>query len=95
MNFFSSPHHGSNLIKALQDLNDLRLVGWFHSGEATSLSDGDLLIIWRKVIKLPTGEGLAGDVFFLTEDANTTADGHSCAFVVTWSGWGDENFSFA
>lgn len=68
----------------MQELNDLRLVGGLHSGEAASLLDSILLIIWREVVKLTTCEGLASDVLILTEDANTTADGHSCAFVVTW-----------
>lgn len=66
-------------------------MGRFHSGKAAGLSDGFLLIIWREVVKLTTGEGLASDVLILREDANTTADGHGCAFVVTW---GDRNSDF-
>lgn len=81
--FFASSHHGSNLIKALQELHNLRLVGRFHSGKAASLSDGVLLIIWREVIKLTTSEGLVSDILILSEDTNATTDGHSCAFVVT------------
>lgn len=68
----------------MQELNNLGLVGRFHSGKAASLSDGVLLIIWSEVVKLATSEGLASDILILTEDANTAADGHSCAFVVTW-----------
>lgn len=75
----------------MQELNDLRLVGRFHSGKAASLSDGVLLIIWSEVVKLTAGKGLASDILILTEDANTTADGHSCAFVVAW---GDRNEDF-
>lgn len=77
-------HHGCNLIEALQVLNNLRLVGRLHSGKAASPLDGVLLIIWREVIKLATCECLASDIFILTEDADATADGHSCSLVVTW-----------
>lgn len=35
------------------------------------------------------------DVFILGEDANTTADGHSCAFVVTWGRTEKKNFIFS
>lgn len=82
----SSSHHGSNLIKALQEFNDLRLVGRLHSGEAASLSDGALLVVGREVIKLTASEGFTSDILVLTEDANTTADGHRCPLVVTFGG---------
>ena len=75
----------------MQELHNLRLVGWFYSGKAASLSDGILLIIWSEVIKLAAGEGLVSDILILSEDTNTAADGHSCAFVVTWEG-GNQDF---
>lgn len=87
LQFFMSSHHGCDLIESLQVLDDLGLVGWLHSGEAASLLDGVLLIVWRKVVKLTTSEGLAGDILILAEDANATADGHSGALVVTWVGY--------
>lgn len=59
-------------------------MGRFHSGEAASLFDGDLLIVWSEIIKLTAGEGLESDILVFSEDANTAADGHSCAFVVAW-----------
>lgn len=80
-------HHGCNLIEALQVLNDLRLVRWLHSGKAASPLDSILLIVWREVVELATGKCLASDILILTEDANTTADGHSRSLVVTWDGW--------
>lgn len=82
----SSSHHGSNLIKALQEFNDLRLVGRLHSGKAASLSHGALLVVGREVIKLTASEGFTSDILVLTEDANTTADGHRCPLVVTFGG---------
>lgn len=83
MYVFFNPHHGRNLVEALQELNNLGLVGWFHSGEAAGLSDGVLLIVWREVIELTTREGLSGDILILAKDTNATADGHRSAFVVT------------
>lgn len=59
-------------------------MGWFDSGKAARLSDSVLLIVWSEVIKLTAGEGLSCDILILTEDANSAADGDSCAFVVTW-----------
>lgn len=58
-------------------------MGRFHPGKAASLSDSILLIIRREVIKLTAGVGPASDVLILTKDANTTADGHGRALVVT------------
>lgn len=86
---FVYPHHGRNLVKALQELNNLGLVGRFHSGEAAGLSDSVLLIIWREVIEFTTREGLASDVLILPKDANATTDGHRRAFVVTCK-WGNK-----
>lgn len=91
MYFLFYPHHGCNLVEALQELNNLGLVGWFHSGEAAGLSDGILLIVWREVIEFTTCEGLSGDILILTKDTNATTDGHRSAFVVT-CGWGKKMF---
>lgn len=89
LQYFFHPHHGRNLVKALQELNNLGLVGWFHSGEAAGLSDSDLLIVRSEVIEFTTREGLAGDILILPKDANATTDGHRSAFVVTCK-WGNK-----
>lgn len=73
----------------MQELDNLGLVGWFHSGEAAGLSDSVLLIVWREVIEFTAREGLSSDILVLTKDTNATTDGHRSAFVVT-CGWRKE-----
>lgn len=79
---FRRPHHGRDLVEALQELDDLGLVGRLHPGEAAGLSDGVLLVVRGEVVELATREGLAGDVLVLAEDANAATDGHRRALVV-------------
>lgn len=83
MIFSSCPHHGRDLVEALQELDDLGLVGRFHPGEAAGLADGGLLIVRGEVVELAAREGLTVDVLVLSKDANATTDGHGCSFVVT------------
>lgn len=81
----SWPHHGGNLVLALQKPNDLGLVGGLHTGVAASVSDSIALKFkWGQVVKLTASEGLSSHILILREDANTTADGHCGSLVVTW-----------
>lgn len=81
----SWPHHGGNLVLALQEPNDLGLVGGLHTGVATSVSDSIALHFkWGQVVELTASEGLSSHILVLCEDANTTTDGHCGSLVVTW-----------
>lgn len=76
-------HHSSNLIVALQELNNLRLVGGLNTGKAACLTDSFALFTMGQVIKLSAGVSPASYILILSKDANTTADGHSSSLVVT------------
>ncbi len=67
----------------LQELNDLRLVGGLNTGKAACLTDSFALFITGQVIKLSASVSLASYILILSKDANTTANGHSSALVVT------------
>lgn len=79
----SKSYHGSNVIKTLQELNNLGLVGWLHTGEAASSAHGFRLLVAGQVVKLTSGVGPVGHVLILFEDSNTTANSNSCSLVVT------------
>jgi hypothetical protein len=52
-------HHGRDFSSSLQEVDDLALVSWFHTGEQAGLTDGLGLILDAKVIKFATSESLA------------------------------------
>lgn len=76
-------HHSSNLIVALQELNNLRLVGGLNTGKAACPTDSLALLSTGQVIKLTASVSLASHILILSKDANTTADSNSGALVVT------------
>lgn len=76
-------HHSSNLIITLQELNNLGLVGGLNTGKAACPTDSLTLLRTGQVIKLTASVSLASYILILGKDANTTADGHSGALVVT------------
>lgn len=79
---FHTSYHGSDLIKSLQELHDLGLVGRLDTGKTASVSHGVALGVGREFIELSSGEGHALHVILLGQDANAPADSHSCALVV-------------
>lgn len=78
-----SSYHSSNVIVTLQELNNLGLVGWLHTGEAASPTHSLGLLVEGQVVKLTSGVGSARNILILREDANTTADGDGSSLVVT------------
>lgn len=75
-------YHGSDLVKSLQELHNLRLVGRLDTGETASVSHSLTLIGGREFIKLSSGEGHVLHVILIGQDANAAADSHSCALVI-------------
>lgn len=78
-----SSYHSSDVIKTLQELNNLGLMGWLHTGKAAGPTHGLRLFMEGQIVKLTTSVGLAGNIHVLTEDANATADSNSSSLVVT------------
>lgn len=76
-------HHSSNFIKALQELHNLGLVGWLHTGKAASSLHGLGLVVAGQIVKLASGVGFALNILILGEDANAAADSDSGSLVVT------------
>lgn len=76
-------YHGSNLIKWLEISNNLRLVSRFYTGEASRPLDGVPLLLRREVVKLSSSVGLSSDIVLLSEDADSSTDGHGRALVVS------------
>lgn len=79
----SEPHHGGNLIMTLQELHNLGLMGWLHTGKAAGSAHGLSLFVAGQIVKLTSCVGLVGHILILREDSNTTADGNSGSLVVT------------
>lgn len=77
-----SMYHGRDLIHALQELNDLGLVGGLDTGEAAGVGHGIALCLGRQVVKLAACERHFVNVVLLAQDADTAADGHGSALVV-------------
>lgn len=78
-----SSYHSSNVIVALQVLNDLGLVGRLYTGKAASPADGLGLFVEGQIVEFTSGVGPASDVLLLREDANASADSNSGSLVVT------------
>lgn len=69
--YISGTHHGRDLVHALQELNDLGLVGGFHTGEETAAGDSLLLLSVREVIKFTSRVRFAGCILIFSEDTDT------------------------
>lgn len=78
-----SSYHSSDVIKTLQELHNLGLVGWLHTGKAASPANGLGLFMEGQIVELASGVGLARNILVLSEDANATADSNSGSLVVT------------
>lgn len=79
---FPRSYHSCNVIKTLQELDNLGLVGWLNTGEAACSADGLSLLMEGQIVKLTSSVGLARNILIFREDANTTADGNSCSLVI-------------
>lgn len=66
----------------MQELNDLRLVSRFHTGEQTSPGAGGLLFRRRKIVELAPRIRLPGRVLVFTEHTDTSADSFRGGLVV-------------
>lgn len=76
------PYHSSNVIETLQELHNLRLVRWLHTGKAASPAYSLGLFVGGQIVKLTSSVGPARNILLLSEDANATADGDSSSLVV-------------
>lgn len=75
-------YHGGDLVHALQELNNLGLVGGLHTGEETGAGNSGLLLSEGQVVEFAARVGLASGVLILSEDANAAADSFSGGLVV-------------
>jgi hypothetical protein len=78
----SETYHGGDLVHALQEFNNLGLVGRLHAGEKTGAGNGGLLLSEGQVVKFAARVGLASGILLLGEDANAAADSLSGGLVV-------------
>lgn len=75
-------YHRSDLVKSLQELDDLGLVGRLDAGKTASVSHGIALSRGREFVKLSSSEGHVLHIVLLGQDADAAADSHSRAFVI-------------
>merc|ERR1719305_184014 len=75
--------HGSDLVHALQVLDNLGFVEGFHSGEHARILASHLLLRRREVIELSTREGITLGPLLLSEDSNSPANGSGGILVVS------------
>merc|ERR1719305_1698285 len=75
--------HGSDLVHALQVLDNLGFVEGFHSGEHARILASHLLLRRREVIELSTREGITLGPLLLSEDSNAPANGSGGILVVS------------
>ena len=67
-------HHSGDLSLALQELNNLGLVGGLHAGKQAGAHAGGTLVLQGQVVKLTAGESQAFGGFSLVEHTNAAAD---------------------
>merc|ERR1711936_634815 len=75
--------HGSDLVHALQVLDNLGLVEGLDSGTHARILDAHLLLGGGEVVKLTSREGMAISPLLLGEDSNPPADGNGGVLVVS------------
>lgn len=78
-----SSYHSSNVIISLQELHNLGLVGWLHTGKAVSPAHSLGLFTAGQIVKLTSSVGLARNILVLGEDANAAANSNSGSLIVT------------
>lgn len=73
----SATDHGSDLVHALQKLDNLGLVCRLHAREQPGPGTGSSLLRGRKLVKFTSRVAHASSVLVLAKDANPAADGFS------------------
>uniref|UniRef100_H2ZLB3 Uncharacterized protein n=1 Tax=Ciona savignyi TaxID=51511 RepID=H2ZLB3_CIOSA len=75
--------HGGNITIGLKIFNNFALVSWFHSCEKSSSETCFGLFSYTEVVELSSSVSHSCSVLSFAENADTSADGFSCSFVIS------------